>query len=170
VTATKKQSRPAQLADEIEALGWTVERSKDGERRTLIGEHGDRKVKVVFERNEQGRDVFLRALAREGEPGTEPERLLSIVEVRAFVTKAPDVPFALDDDNATVLAAVAGREITWTNSMSCVAESAVVPRGGIHLKLEHVAARGVTERVLSFPSTSGGGFRSVRIDRIIKVS
>ena len=166
MTATKRKSRPAQLADEIEAAGWTVERVKTDHVRSIRAQHPTGEVIIIaFARNSQGRDVYVGG-ERYFAGGAKREDVLSVAEVRKLLV--PDVPFKLDAPDAEVLAAVAGRAIEWRNEMTHKTEAAAVPRGGPHLRLEITEVTHLTgARVLSFASPTG--FRSVRIDRITKV-
>jgi hypothetical protein len=169
VTATKRRSRPPRLADELEAAGWTVERAKVDAERMIRAQHPIGEViSVIFERNDRGQDVFL-AAERNYDDG-QREELFSVAEVRQRLI--PVVPFRLDAPAEQILAAVAGRTITWRNELTGRLECGEAPRGGPHLKLIGGSTdpdNDGSHRVLSFPSATGG-FRAVRIDRITKIS
>lgn len=171
MTATKRQSRPARIADEIEAAdrGWTVERRKSGPERTVYATREGETVTFVFTRYASGRDVLLRASSWTTDGPVEISNVAAKVRE---MTAPPDRPFALDDLDETVLAAVAGRRVEWTHRITGKIEEADVPRASVHLTLKHPTVPGYAsgERVLSFADAAGGGFRSVRLDQIRKVT
>lgn len=182
MTATKKQSKPARLADEIESLGWRVERRKNGTQRGVRAQHPDGRVVIVeFVRKQLSgpiggqRDVFWKGEAFVHDASGEVERieLRGIAEAMRIIRAAPDVPFALDASDDAVLAAVAGKVIEWVGRLTGKAQSGAVPRGGVHLRLvSGTTSRGEAiapeDRVLHF--TDPHGFHAVRLATIVKVS
>ena len=170
MTAAEK-SRPAQLADEIEALGWKVERVKEGARRTVIARRGDETIRFDFERRETTgavkgvKDVFAGGQHWVGDSFVEvPNVAAALAEIRAM-------PFALDAPDDVVLAALAGKTVKWVSRITGTTQTGAVPRGGVHLKLTSgMAPSGPIapeDRVLHF--TDPLGFHAVRIGAIVEV-
>lgn len=75
------------------------------------------------------------------------------------------LPFDFEDDDKTILARLAGHTISWVNQMSGLMEEGTLPRGGMHLKMDHTPDG---KRVISFPCRFGG-FRAVDIKQIVRV-
>ena len=173
MSAASRLSRPEKLAQQIEKLpGWSVERSKEGAYRTIRAQHTDGRVTIMtFVRTSVApvRDVFA---GGERFVGTERFEVSNVSATLREMAAPPDVPFKIGDPSEEILAAVAGKTVTWRNRTTGKIESATAPRGGVHLTLKHPTVPGAPtgERVLSFPSKDGGGFRSLRLDQIVKVS
>lgn len=165
-----KKSRPARVADEIEAAdrGWEVERIKDGNRRVIVARRAGSRVLVEWRRDGNGRDLFFTGehfVQYEGSEVCEESFSNVSAKVREM-TAPPAVPFDPEtSSDADVLAAVAGKTVTWRNSVTGCLSAGDVPRGGVHLTLTGSGA----SRTLSFPA-AGQGFRSVRLSAIEKVS
>lgn len=162
MTETKKISKPESVARQIEELdGWTVERSRADTLRNVIASRGDETVRLSYMRQPDGRDTFAGGQHWQGDTFEEFTNVSA--KLREMAKPSPAVIAAGTD--AEVLAALAGRTIAWTNSMTGASETATLPRGGLHYKVVEAKA----SRYVSFPDASGGGFRSVRLSAITKV-
>lgn len=167
MTETETKSRPAQLADEIEALGWTVERVKDGPRRSVIARRGDKTVRLDFERKATSgavtgtKDVFCGGSHWVGDNhGELPSTSSALNLIRRL-------PFALDAPDDVVLAALAGKTIEWVSRLTDKRQRGAVPRGGVHLKIAGSEGCPSEDRVLHF--SDGMGFHAVRLGAIVEV-
>lgn len=174
----KIKSKAAIFADEAEALGWEVERRKlpDHARQVIASRVGEL-YELTWVRNERGNLVFgsgsyLTVDASDPEPVTNVKAALRDMSLKRAANGAL-LPFDPEyDDDAEVIAALAGHRIVWQNSITGADESGVVPRGGVHMKLAQ-GPKGDNggARILTFTDASGvTGFRSVYIDQITTVN
>lgn len=153
-------SKAGKFADAAEALGWSVERvlGNDGDR-IVKTRRGDEQYNFAWGVSESGVLTLVIGWHWIGAEATEIANVAAALREMAepealnFVT-APD---------AEVIDYLRGRRITWTNTISGLEESAIVPAHGKQTKL-----RTVTRRVLDFAADEGG-FRSVALDAITKV-
>jgi hypothetical protein len=172
-TLAPAPSKAAAFADEAEALGWEVERVKLPERGRLVrATRGDEIYEFAWHLNSRGSLVFAY-----GSYSAPSAPVVEVVNVKAALRDMAKVrasngallPFdPEDDDDATVLSAVAGHEVIWQNSITHLDEHGYVPRGGLHLKLaQGPKGHNGGARILSFPDAAGiTGFRSVYLDQI----
>lgn len=160
------QSRPARIADQIEALdGWAVERQKEKNTRTVIARRKDETVVMIFDRNRNGFDVFLEGFHWRGE---DAEPFVNVAGKLRELAAPPAVPFALDADGDEIVAACLGKTVTWRSALTGKADSATVPTTAKHVRVWAYEKTG--ERNLTFPDLGGGGFRTVRLSAIESVS
>jgi hypothetical protein len=162
------------FAEEAEALGWTVERLRNGSQRTVVAHRGHEEYRLVWYLSDRGNVVF-----RSGEHFTLTEDFGAVCEGTVVNVKAvlremakhpnpnggsrlPYDPVA--DDDYIIAAALAGRAIEWTNSISGLTEKGIVPRGGNHLQMVIYGG----DRCVHF--ADGHGFHTVRVSAITKVS
>lgn len=104
----------------------------------------------------------LRRIAGHPEDAAEPE-------ARKKPERRPtmrSVPFALDDLEVEILAAVAGRKLVWLNSLTGEEETASVMERGKQTKLSESSSG---RRILTFCDSGGTGYRSVALDALIAV-
>lgn len=203
MTAPKisKPQRFATAADKLD--GWNVERIKkpDGARVVRVT-RGEEQFTFRWLPNPSGRGEFkfdrgqhkigdakepwanikaaLRIMAepagkvrvieppkRRGRPPTKTTGAAKI-----YVERIPFDPAS--DDDKTILAACAGKKITWRNSLNAeFLENGVCPRGGIHFKITTVpeGLPGEGRRILNFISQDfSGGYRACYVDAIVSVS
>lgn len=154
---TPRLSVPEKTARAIEALGWTVERQRDGDKRVIRGERGQHVVKLRWDRNERNRDIFtLGKLWRDEDEIT----LESVSEALKLCAEQNGASLAHLDDE-TLLATLEGKMVVWRNRLSGQLEEAHVSR-----MLE------VTQRPngRSIGFTCPEGFRAVYLAQIEKVS
>jgi len=176
MTATKRQSRPARIADEIEqnGRGWAVKRHRlfeDPSVRLIEATRGDEIVEMTFDRKEgtNGRVVDVLREGRASDDGGETWRyFVNIAGELRRMAEPPAVPFGLDDPDHEIIAAVLGRTVHWTNSISGIAQQATVPTSAKHVNIWNVVRSG--ERHLTFPDLAGEGFRTIRLTAIERVS
>lgn len=111
------------------------------------------------------------------------EKLLSNqAEAIRFVIDQPDYTFVRDEDGRPALIRnvfdwteyedeevaknLAGHTITWQNSYTGEHEKGIVPRKGYWTEVQRSS---VGRRFITFADASGGGFRSVGLDAIIRI-
>lgn len=152
-------TKAGRFADEAEALGWTVERIRDGDARIVKTRRGEEQFNFAWESTDNGQLVMESGwhwIGANAEPANNVSAAL----------RAMALPPALDLSTSTdteVLDYVRGRRITWTNSISGLEEDAIVPAHG-----KQTAINTITRRVLNFAAEEGG-FRSVALDAITRV-
>jgi hypothetical protein len=202
-TAIKPLSKAQRFANSAEALGdWTVERRKDQEgNRTVIATRGDEVFTFTWQPNPGGRGSlkFAGGVHSIGEHSEEyanvkgalrlmaepagvvriehkaPRRSAPGEPTRRRVVRIPFDPATSEDKE--ILAACAGKRVTWLNTFSGMEETGMCPRGGIHYRIDPSVSGDPAERVLTFCDQSHlfhregtAGFRSVRLDAIKNVS
>lgn len=168
-------TKAARFADDAEALGWDVEREKLPEGGRLVRAwRGDEGYELAWHRNSNGTLVF--AYGTYSAPSTPNVEVANVKQVLRDMAKVRAangalLPFDIEnDDDVTVLSALAGRTIQWRNSLSGMIEEGVLPRGGLHFKLTQ-GSRGDNggARVVNFADQIHTGFRSVYLDSIVEV-
>lgn len=153
-----KLSVPEKTAQAIEALGWTVERQRDGDKRVLVCTRGDDVVKLRWDRNERNRDVFTRGLQRRADDtGCE----IDSASYALAVCAEQDGKSLAHLDDETLLATLEGKTVAWRNRISGGLEAAS------SVKMIEVTMR-PNGRSIGF--TSPEGFRAVYLAQIEKVS
>lgn len=157
MTAPTKLSVPEKTARAIEALGWTVERQRDGDKRVIRGERGQHVVKIRWDRNERNRDIFtLGKLWRDGDEVT----FESVSEALKLCAEQNGASLAHLTDE-TLLTSLTGKTITWRNRISGQLDESYVDT------MIEVTMR-PNGRSIGF--TSPEGFRAVYLAQIEKVS
>jgi len=169
-----------QFAEAAAALGWEVKRKKleDGDRQVSATRGAESFVFVWEHDDETNKDIFIvgyyyvngqeqvwknvaKALRHmEGEPdniSTQGERIVRL----------PFDPFTADDK--AVLDALAGKTVTWTNTLSGADDYATLPARGKQTKLEYRYGEALDHRTLTFAAVDSG-FRSVRLCQLVGVS
>jgi hypothetical protein len=144
--------------------GWEVTELADPTR--MRATRSGEKVTVTWSYVEhlgRAREPFERA--RYFIDGAEQERPGSIAAVLTLSRgKAAGLGFdPVTDDDATVLRALAGRTIEWTNTMTGRLQSATVPRGGLNLKVAYTNSG----RCVSFVDGHWHAVRLAAIKRVV---
>jgi hypothetical protein len=166
-----KPTKAAKFADEAEALGWEVERERLPEGGRLVrAMRGDEIYELAWHRNIAGNLIF--AYGSYSAPSQGAVEVKNVKQVLRDMTqvRSPNgslLPFDVyTADSVEILKALAGRSITWINSITGLEEQGDLPRGGMHYTLTGEAEH----RVLHFPDQVHTGFRSVRLSAITRVS
>lgn len=175
MTATLAPTKAARFADDAQALGWEVEREKLPEGGRLVrASRGDEVYELAWHRNSGGTLVF--AYGSYSAPSSPAVEVVNVKAALRDMTKVRStngalLPFDVEnDDDARVLTALAGKSISWRNSISGLIEDGVLPRGGLHFTLTQ-GSRGANggARVVNFADQIHTGFRSVYLDSITEV-
>jgi hypothetical protein len=153
MTAPTKLSVPEKTARAIEALGWTVERQRDGDKRVLVCTRGDDVVKLRWDRNERNRDVFTRGV------WIGVDSIESVSEAFKMLAEQNGASLAHLDDE-TLLATLEGKTVVWRNRISGQLDESYVG------KMIEVTMR-PNGRSIGF--TSPEGFRAVYLAQIESV-
>lgn len=169
---------------------WTCEATKGGETLKLIYRDG----RTVWSRVvlSSGVEVRLRNSSnwRKHATGAAPAKATrqtqrngkKATRKQVISDDAPrKLPFNLDDDdNDTIVEALAGKTITWRNGTSGVLDTAVVPMRGRNSRITHHPKSG--RAMISFHESQGltkdgeetrevlGGERTVYLDKILKAN
>lgn len=162
-------TRAGRFADDAEALGWTVERIKEGDARVVLTTRGKERYNFTWAPNEAGVLSFESGWHWVGENPEEfsnvAQALRNMAGPEAHVTaegrRLPFDPF--NDADTEILDRLRGHTIVWRNSISGMEEEGDIPVHGNHTKI-----RMVSRRVIDFAATEGG-FRSVALDAIVRV-
>lgn len=181
-------SKAAAFALDAEKAGWTVERVREGELRTVIATRGDEERLTcrwngnavlppfaTYEVNDRTRTLPNAASAR---------RVLAVPRATALAAAAPKagkaikraakaaVAFDVGMSDEEVLSTLRGREITWESSLAGgapVITTAVVPGNGTKTRLVEDDLDEPGSRQLTFCDAAGGGYRTVRLSKITGV-
>jgi hypothetical protein len=153
---------PIAVADRVREAGWDVDFYSVPPRFRAV--RGHEKITALF--GEDRKLVRARYFYREVD-----ETIYTCLASKPMITgvltvarsEPRDLPFDPTDDDATVLAALAGRTITWRSAHTTTPQTGNVPRGGLHLKLSYSGAG----RCLTFVDHLG--FHTVRLAAIEKV-
>lgn len=167
-----------QFAEAAKALGWEVKRKiVDGDR-FVIATRGAEQYAFVWEHDDDtDRDNFASGIytvegqSQEWSNVSKALRLMAEDEKSTRVVEARVVSLPFDiftDDDKTILDALAGRTVTWTNSMTGADEEGTVPARGKHTKIEYRAGETLDARTITFVAV-GTGFRSARLNTIVEV-
>lgn len=149
-------NKARKFADAAAALGWVVEKKKDGDMFLALCSRGNEKFNLAWAPGQRGLTFDSGWHWVDDEPVAE---ITSPSEALKEMARLEQIDLRLMDD-ATVLAHLTDRTIYWTNSLSGAEESAHVPANSQHSKIE-------VKRAITF--TTPEGFRSVAIDKITAV-
>lgn len=150
-------NKARKFTDAATELGWAVTKKKDDDG-TLYAlcRRGNEQYNVCWIPGDRGL-VFDGGWHWVGEEAT----VLDIGAAQVLKAMATVEQIDMSKmDAAEVIDHLAGRRIYWANSISGVEESAIVPEASVHTKVE-------TKRAITF--TTDEGFRSVALDKILKV-
>lgn len=154
MSAPAKVSVPEKIAQAIEALGWTVERQREGDKRVLVCTRGKDMVKLRWDRNERNRDVFTRGM------WVGADEIESVAVALKLMAEQNGASLAHLDDE-TLLATLEGKTVVWRNRISGQLDESFVSR------MIEVTMR-PNGRSIGF--TAPEGYRAVYLAQIEKVS
>lgn len=189
MAAPSKAQSFALAAEEIG--GWQVRRTKAGEHKTVTATRGEESFEFTWTENRfhAGRHAIgtaaetytnvkaaLRTMAEPAGTVTvvEPTKRVGVRNPEKLVVRR--LPFSVDSTDDEILAAVAGRLVTWTNSISGEEDSAIAPKpGGLLFKIEKLRSgkrvlHFVDQRYLKKQDAECRGFTSIDISKIVGVS
>lgn len=177
----KRTSKAQQFALIAEGLGWGVERvkgKKDPTARRVTATRGDEQYVMTWSRA-TGRERFMGGMYIIGDRREPVTLVKTVTEAMAQLPRSAHkhadghisaLPFdPAQSSDIEIIRAVAGRKIVWRNTISGLNESGVVPRGGLHLRMERSKSG---KRILSFVNAEAhfSAYRAVDVATIRKVS
>lgn len=185
-----KVSKAQALALAAEGAGWEVERIVTGSHKTLRATRGEEVLEANWDNDRSctplgfhevagRRSTFKHVTVATKILETDPDVAMANAAVAASAKKAPravtqrslatainfNVATATDEE---VLAALAGREITWRNELSNgeLTMTGVVPMFGQQTKIVTRDEDDPTTRQLTFADAAGGGYSTLRLSSL----
>lgn len=186
----KSQRKAAQFKEFAEANGWEIAlQPTDADLVEMIATRGPETIhqawvggvwqydastytiadRTTKPRNASGAKKLMTRSQSEAE-----EELGKVASNTFFKRRSPEetatrrkarLPFTLEDDDETIMAALNGRKVRWLNRLSNSTEEAFVTKGGKHIRMVWVGE----ERVFQFCESGGTGFRAFRLSDVQRV-